>query len=171
MTLRQLAQARPEPRRELLPVLRLSRDTGRESPITFLRRAVRLHSGLGEVKAVVIAAGGVKGGAAMRAAGVAIEILGDGESPAARSAKNRMLVPFRARPRFQRVAGESVVAILAGVEEAAAAHLDGDDVESGVVVGTARLRIELQAVDEGSHRGIRPKLGQRVLTSRVGTRR
>lgn len=101
---------------------------------------------------MMIAAGGVEGGVAMRAAGVAGEIVGDGKRGAAGAAQNRVLVPCGVRPGFESVAGKGVVAILAGVEEAAAAHLDGDDVERGVVVGAASLRIELEAVDLWSDR-------------------
>lgn len=47
------------------------------------------------------------------------------------------------------MAGEGFVAVFAGVEEAAAGHLDGDDVEGGVVVEAAGLLVQLDAVDLG----------------------
>ena len=61
-----------------------------------------------------------------------------------------MFVPFGLRPGHEGMVGESVVAVFAGVEEAAAFHFDGDDVERGVVVEAAGLRVEIQAVDVGS---------------------
>lgn len=100
-----------------------------------------------EVEMMVVAAGGVKGGVAVRAAGIAREIVGDGKSCAASAAENGGFVEFGMRPGFERMAGEGVVAILAGIEEAAAAHLDGDDVESGMVMEAAGLRVEVEAVD------------------------
>ena len=97
-----------------------------------------------EVEMMVVAAGGVKGGVAVRAAGIAREIVGDGKSCAASAAENGGFVEFGMRPGFERMAGEGVVAILAGIEEAAAAHLDRDDVECGMVMETAGLRVEMQ---------------------------
>jgi hypothetical protein len=41
------------------------------------------------------------------------------------------------------MAGESDVAVLAGVKKTAALHLDGDDIQRGMVVEAASLRIEL----------------------------
>lgn len=43
--------------------------------------------------------------------------------------------------------GEGVVAIFTGVENAAALHLYGDNVEGKMVVGTTGLRVEIDAVD------------------------
>ncbi len=42
--------------------------------------------------------------------------------------------------------------VFAGVKEAAAGHLDGDDVEGGVVVEAAGLLVQLEAVDLGRWR-------------------
>ena len=56
-------------------------------------------------------------------------------------------MPRGAWPRFERMAGEGVVAILAGVEKAAATHLDRDDVERRVVMDAAGLRVEIESVD------------------------
>lgn len=69
-----------------------------------------------------------------------------------------MFVEFGRGPGFNGVIGESVVAVFAGVEEAAALHFDGDDVERGMVVEAAGLGIEMEAVDiwsEGRHGKIR----------------
>lgn len=112
-------------------------------------RMTALRGGLdGEVEMLVIAAGRVEGGVAVRAAGIAREIVGDGESCAASAAEDGGFVEFGMRPRFERMAREGVVAIVASVEEAAAAHLDGDDVESRVVMEAAGLRVEVEAVNE-----------------------
>ncbi|MGB7283694.1 MAG: hypothetical protein WBE13_15620 [Candidatus Acidiferrum sp.] len=52
-------------------------------------------------------------------------------------------VKFGGGPRHEGMVGEGVVAVFAGVEEAAAFHFDGDDVEGGMVVKTAGLGIEI----------------------------
>jgi len=96
---------------------------------------------------VMVAAGGVEGSLASGAAGVALEVLGDGEFGAAGSAEDGGLVPFGLRPDLDGMTGEGNMAILAGVVEAAALHLDGDDVSEVVVVEAAGLRIEVQSVD------------------------
>jgi len=44
---------------------------------------------------------------------------------------------------------ERDVAVFASVVDAAALHLDGDDVGGGVVMEAAGLRIEVEAVNEG----------------------
>ncbi|MGC1416864.1 MAG: hypothetical protein WA817_16380 [Candidatus Acidiferrum sp.] len=61
---------------------------------------------------------------------------------------------FRGGPGLNGVVGESVVAVFAGVEEAAAFHLDGDDVERGMVVEAAGMGVEMEAVDLGSGHGV-----------------
>lgn len=98
---------------------------------------------------VVVAAGGVELGVAMGAARVGIEVSGDGESGAASAAEDGFVVPFECRPELNRMIRECDVAIFAGVEEAAAFHLDGDDVGGAVVVEAACLRVEVEAVDVG----------------------
>jgi hypothetical protein len=99
----------------------------------------RLQNGRFKIEVVVVAAGG--------AAGVALQVLGDGEFGAAGSAEDGRLVPFGLRPELDGMAGESQVAILAGVIEPAAIHLDGDDVGRAVVVEAAGLGIEVEAAD------------------------
>jgi hypothetical protein len=54
-----------------------------------------------------------------------------------------MFVEFGGGPGLNGMAGESDMAVLAGVKESAALHLDGDDVQSGMVVDAAGLKIEL----------------------------
>jgi hypothetical protein len=69
------------------------------------------------------------------------------------------------------MAGESDVALLAGVKETAALHLDGDDVQWGMVVEAAGLRIELKAEDfwgGGSHERIEG--GRRIAEKERGER-
>lgn len=95
----------------------------------------------------MVAAGGIEGGVAMGADGVAGEISGDGEDGAASAAEDGGLVTFGLRPRLDGMTREGDVAVLAGVKEAAAFHFDGDDVERGAVVKAASLRVEVEAVD------------------------
>ena len=52
-------------------------------------------------------------------------------------------VPFDLGPDFNRMARERIVAVLAGVVDAAAFHFDGNDVERGVVVEAAGLGVEV----------------------------
>ena len=96
---------------------------------------------------VVVGAGGIEGGAAVRAAEIAMQIFVNGQFPLARAAQNGALVEFGARPDGNWVAGQGEVAILAGVVDVAAVHFDGDDVDGGAVVSAAGLRIELEAAD------------------------
>jgi len=43
--------------------------------------------------------------------------------------------------------GQCVVALLAGIVDAAALHLDGDDVELGPIVSAARLRVQIDSAN------------------------
>ena len=107
---------------------------------------------------VVVAACGIEGSVAGRAARVGTEVGGDGERGAAGAAQDGLLVEFGGGPGLNRMAGESVVAVLAGVKKTAALHLDGDDVQRGMVVDAAGLRIELETEDFwvlGAHEGIK----------------
>lgn len=63
------------------------------------------------------------------------------------AAEDGRLAPFRCRPKLNGMVGEGVVAIFTGVENAAALHLYGDNVEGKMVVGTTGLRVEIDAVD------------------------
>lgn len=96
---------------------------------------------------IMAAAGGVEGGLAHGAAGVALKVGGDGQEGAAGAAEDGGFVPFGLGPGLDGVVGEGVVAVLAGVEEATAFHFDSDDVEGRVVVEAAGLRIEMKAAD------------------------
>lgn len=49
--------------------------------------------------------------------------------------------------------GQCLMAILAGIVDAAAGHLDSDDVERGAVMDAASLRIHFHASDLGSSLG------------------
>ena len=120
-------------------------------PYTGKSRPGRQRAALPEdafkIEMVVVAAGRVERRVASGTARVAREILRDGEFDAAGSAEDGGLAPFGLRPDFDGMAGESNVAILAGVVEAAALHLNGDNVGGPVVVEAAGLGIEVQAVD------------------------
>jgi hypothetical protein len=96
---------------------------------------------------VVVAAGGVEEGVARGADRITLEVSGDGESGAASAAEDSVLMELGGGPRLDGVIGERVVAVFAGVEEAAALHFDGDDIERGMVVKAAGLWIEMEAVD------------------------
>jgi len=120
---------------------------------------------------VVVAACGVELSLAGRAARVGIEVGGDGEGGAAGAAEDGFFVEFGGGPGLNRMAGESDVAVLAGVKKTAALHLDGDDIQRGMVVEAAGLRIELETEDfwgMGAHEGI--KGGRRIAEKVSGAR-
>ena len=99
---------------------------------------------------VVVTAGRIEESLASGAARAALYVLRDGEFGAAGSAEDGKVVPCGLRPDFDGMAGDGDVAILAGVVDAAALHLDGDNVGGAVVVGATSLGIEVQAADFGS---------------------
>ncbi len=66
------------------------------------------------------------------------------------AAEDGWRVELGGRPGDERVIGEGVVAVFAGVVGGAAFHFDGDDVERRVVVKAAGLRVEVEAEDLGS---------------------
>jgi hypothetical protein len=104
-----------------------------------------LHTG--KVKVVVVTAGGVEGGSARRADGVALKILVDGELGVAGSTEDGLLAPCGLGPDLDGVPSENDVTVLAGVVQTATFHFDGDDVEGTAVVYAARLGIEFDAVN------------------------
>jgi len=62
------------------------------------------------------------------------------------------LGPFAIGPDLDRMTGEGLVAILAGVVHAAALHLNRDDVGGPVIMLAARLRVEIDATNLGKIR-------------------
>lgn len=78
-----------------------------------------------------------------------MKVGGNGECRTASAAENGFVVPLALRPHDDRMIGKREVAILAGVEKAAAFHLDGDDVGSAVVVEATGLRVKMEAEDVG----------------------
>ena len=98
-----------------------------------------------KVMMIVVLAAGVKGCVTNRTLKTTIEILLNGQLCAASTAENGHVVPFALRPKFDRMVGESRVAIFARVKRTAAPHLDGDDVGRTVIVFAPSLRVEIQA--------------------------
>jgi hypothetical protein len=96
---------------------------------------------------MVIGAGGIERGAAVRATGIAMEVFVNGQFPFAGAAQNCLKVKLVARPDCDRMIRQGEVAILAGVIGFAAAHLDGDNVDWRVVVSAAGLGIEIEATN------------------------
>jgi len=97
---------------------------------------------------VVVPTGGIKCRAAMGAARIAFEVSGDGQKRATGATENRQFVPLALGPRLERMAGQHLVTIFAGVKKAAATHLDGEDVRIFAVVSAASLRVEIQAMND-----------------------
>lgn len=100
-----------------------------------------------EVVMIVVTAGWIERSGTVRAARIAVQISVDGKRRAAGTAQNRLFLPLCLRPRSERMIRERVVTVFARVEEAAAAHFDGDDVGRLVIVGATRFRIETKPVN------------------------
>ena len=83
--------------------------------------------------------------AASRASRFAPHVLMYGQLRAAGAAEYRSLMELALRPDLDRVTGECLVAILARIVNAAALHLDRDDIRWAVIVLAACLRIEIDA--------------------------
>lgn len=59
------------------------------------------------------------------------------------------MVPLALRPYDNRMIGKRKMTVLAGIEKAAAFHLNGDDVGRAVVVEATGLRVKIKAEDVG----------------------
>lgn len=77
------------------------------------------------------------------------QILSYAQFPSAASAQYSWLVPLAFRPDLDRVIGQRVVTVFAGVVGSAALHPDCDDVFRLAVVGASRLRVEADSADIG----------------------
>lgn len=99
-----------------------------------------------EIKMVVVSAPWIEFLAATGAARFALHVLMDGQLHAASSAKDCLLLPLALGPNLDRVAGERLMAFLARIINAAALHLDRDDVHRPAIMLAARLRIQIDSV-------------------------
>ena len=70
-------------------------------------------------------------------------ILHDAEFISAGAAEHSGLSPILPRPDLDRMIRKSLMALLAGVIDATAFHPNGNNVESGSVVSTACLSVEI----------------------------
>jgi len=100
-----------------------------------------------EVELVMLAAARIKRGVTMRAFIAACHVLIDRHLMSASATEHRKLGPFRVRPDLGRMAGQGLMALLAGEINAAALHLDGDDVESCCVMGAAGFYIQIDSAN------------------------
>lgn len=87
----------------------------------------------------MIAAAGIESSAAAGTFVTARHVLRDAELATTRAAKHGRQAPLFSRPDLNWMACQGVMAILAGIIDAAAFHLNRNDVESGSVVSAARL--------------------------------
>ena len=104
----------------------------------------------------MIAAARIEGSAAAGTHVATRHILRNAELAATNAAKHGRLTPLLLRPDLNWMVRQSLVALLAGVIDAAALHPDRDDVESGSVVSAAGLSIEIDPANFGAlqwHRG------------------
>src|SRR5580700_9186557 len=104
-----------------------------------------------EIEWMMAAAVRIERRPAGRACVAAFEVLTDRQYRSTSTAQHRALVPFAAWPGLDRVAGQSVMTILAGVIDAATLHLDGDHVLPRSVMDAARLRIDTDATNGRMH--------------------
>ena len=96
---------------------------------------------------IVVFAARIEGRVAFGALKVTLQILLDRQFGATSTTENRFFDPFTLRPGLGWVIGQRRMAVFAGVIQAAAAHLDGDDVGGSVVVTASRLEIKIGAVN------------------------
>jgi hypothetical protein len=87
-----------------------------------------------KVTMIVVATPRIELPATNRAARFALHVLQNRQYCTARAAKYRLLVPFALGPDCNRMIGERLVAILAGIVKAATFHLDSDDVRWPVIM-------------------------------------
>ena len=106
-----------------------------------------------EIEMVVVATSGIELPAAIGTRIPTPQVLMDGELCAASAAKDCFLVPFTLRPHLDRMTGERCVAILAGVIDPAALHLDGNDVGGAGPMSATGLGIEIDAAHFWKIRG------------------
>jgi|ERR1700723_3762416 len=92
---------------------------------------------------VVVTAPRIELRATNRAARITMHVLENRQDRTAGAAEYSLLVPFIFRPDCYRMIGKCLVAILAGIVQAATFHLDGDDVGRSVIVFTTGLRVEI----------------------------
>jgi hypothetical protein len=87
-----------------------------------------------KVEMIVEATPRVELRATSRAARITPHVLENGQHSPAGAAEYCWLVPLTLRPDGDRMIGERVMAIFAGVEHTATFHLDGDDVSRPVIM-------------------------------------
>jgi hypothetical protein len=83
---------------------------------------------------IVVPASRIEPRSASGAACITLHVLENSLSCATGAAKYGMLVPFTLRPDCYRMIGERLVAILAGIVQAATFHLYGDNVSRPVIM-------------------------------------
>ena len=83
---------------------------------------------------IVVATSRIELRSATHTARLASHVLKNGQHCTAHATKNRLLIPFTLRPNCNRMIGEHLVAIFAGIVEAATFHLDSDDVSRAVIM-------------------------------------
>lgn len=101
-----------------------------------------------EVELVVLAATGIERRFTVGAFTAAIEILADGQLFSAGAAQHGRLVPLTAGPNLNRMARERFMTVFASIVKATTSHFDCDDVQGGVVMGAARLAIQIDSADD-----------------------
>jgi hypothetical protein len=100
-----------------------------------------------KIKSVMLPAAGIERGGAAWAVVTACHVLIDCHFISANAAEHCSLSPFRLRPDLDCVAGQSLVTLFAGIIDAAALYLDGDNVESRSIVSAASLRIHIDSAN------------------------
>jgi hypothetical protein len=81
------------------------------------------------------------------APGFTLQILVDGHLCATGATEYGFFAPLGLRPDFDRVIGEHRVAVFAGIVDAAALHLDRNNISGSVIVLATGLRIKVDATN------------------------
>jgi hypothetical protein len=100
---------------------------------------------------VVMAATGIELCPTGRAFVGAVQIFSNGHGRSTNTTQYGYFIALAERPSFNGMAGQRIVTVLAGIVDQAALHLDGDDIQSRVIVNAARLGIDLDATDYRTH--------------------
>jgi hypothetical protein len=103
-----------------------------------------------KVEVIMFAASRIKLRPAARTLIVALKILENAHLHTARSAQNRFLIPFSARPNFDSMAGLRIVTILARIVSAATLHFDSDNIDRLAVMSATGLRVNGDSVHCGA---------------------
>ena len=98
----------------------------------------------------MVATSGIEGNATIGAPVATCQVLRNAELISANPTEHSGLAPFCLQPDFDGMVCQDLVALFAGVINAAALHLDGKNIEIGSGVSAARLSVEVDPANFGA---------------------